>query len=136
MLIMGWLSCERSGGPIKQNRHPSHFVPGRQAKHTAVMNITLILSERLLRRPVTSLAWGFSQHNRHPYRLIIPVIFIIIHLVQCDAAQSSVASMTPVTFLFLPPPPSFPQYKSRSVTTSTKTQTNNSWILTSGVSLS
>lgn len=57
MLIMGWLSCDQSGGPIKQNRHPSHFVPGRQAKYTAVINITLILSDRALQRPVTSLAW-------------------------------------------------------------------------------
>lgn len=57
MLITGWLSCDQSGGPIKQNRHPSHFVPGRQAKYTAVINITLILSDQALQRVVTSLAW-------------------------------------------------------------------------------
>lgn len=57
MFVTGWLSCDQSGGPIKQNRHPSHFVPGRQAKHTAVINITLILSDGALQRLVTSLAW-------------------------------------------------------------------------------
>lgn len=131
MLITGWLSCDQSGGPIKQNRHPSHFVPGRQAKYTAVINITLILSDRALQRLVTSLAWvscstigtlkGLSSSSSSSL-LIFGSVMRLSHQLQVWHQWH---------FYFLPPTP----HKSRSVAAHT-TRTKDSRVLTSGVSLS
>lgn len=57
MLIIGWFSvASQEAISSRTDTHLISFQEDRQ-KYTAVINITLILSERALQRPVTSLAW-------------------------------------------------------------------------------
>lgn len=57
MLIMGWLSvASQEALSSRTDTRLILFQEDRQ-KYTATINITLILSERALQRPVTSLAW-------------------------------------------------------------------------------
>lgn len=92
LLLLG----RQSGG---QNRHPSDLVPGRQTKvhrcHKYNTDSFRAGPPKASHKP----SMGSWQHNRHPHRLIAPVIFIIRNLRQCDSAQSSVMSMTQVTLL-------------------------------------